>query len=201
MTVQPESRSLSDCVTPEQRSSLRARNLVEGGGDTSTKSYSMNLNFRPITADDVSTFTAWRYEPPYDIYNLPHPPQPDDFAEWLDPEIYCHGMWNQTDELIAFCTFGLDGQVPGGDYSTNALDIGMAVRPDHTGRGLGRSIAQSVIDFAQRTFDLPMLRVTIATFNQRAMAVWTGNDFEPKETFRSTTSNPREFQIFERTIK
>jgi len=159
------------------------------------------INFHPVTADNVRTFTAWRYEPPYDIYNLPHPPKSDDLAEWLDPEIHCHGMWTQADDLIAFCTFGLDGQVPGGDYGTDALDIGMAVRPDHTGRGLGRSIAASVIDFAQCTFDPPMLRVTIATFNQRAMAVWLGYSFEPRETFLSTTSTSREFQIFERIEK
>lgn len=160
----------------------------------------MKLDLRPFTIDDIWIFTKWRYEPPYEIYHFPHPPKPEEIEEWLDPQIAGHGMWNNAGEMVAFCTFGLDGQVSGGDYSAAALDIGMGVRPDHTGRGLGRSVAQSVIDFAQRTFDPPMLRVTIATFNQRAMRVWLGHGFEPKETFTSNY-NQREFQIFESRIK
>lgn len=155
----------------------------------------MQLIFCPFTADDVREFTQWRYDPPYDIYNFPHPPTPADLAEWLDPNIAGHAMRNARDEMIGFCTFGLDGQVPGGDYSADALDIGMGIRPDHTGGRLGKTFAQAVIDFAQQKFDPPVFRVTIATFNGRAVKVWTKCGFEPREKFMAKGTQ-REFQIF-----
>lgn len=155
----------------------------------------MQVQFHPLTAGDVREFAHWRYDPPYDIYNFTHPTTPEDVAEWLDPTIAGHAMRNKRDEMIGFCTFGLDGQVPGGDYEANALDIGLGIRPDHTGGGLGKMFARAVIDFAQQKFDPPMLRVTIAAFNGRAIKVWTGCGFEAREKFLATGTQ-REFQIF-----
>jgi RimJ/RimL family protein N-acetyltransferase len=75
--------------------------------------------------------------------------------------------------------------VPGGDYSTPALDIGLGVRPDLTGRGLGFDYVNAVIDFAYRTYTPDRLRVTIAAFNARARRVWERAGFELIGKFQS----------------
>jgi RimJ/RimL family protein N-acetyltransferase len=75
--------------------------------------------------------------------------------------------------------------VSGGDYRSAALDIGMGVRPDLTGRGTGASFAAAVIDFALKSFVPPALRVTVAAFNLRAQRVWIKNGFQATQSFVS----------------
>jgi GNAT superfamily N-acetyltransferase len=101
--------------------------------------------------------------------------------------------------VTAVVSYGLDGQVSGGDYSAEALDIGLAVRPDLTGRGLGDSFVEAAISFAQHTFQPSHLRVTIADFNQRARRVWEKQGFQPVSAFASSTTD-MPFTIFIRRM-
>ncbi len=126
---------------------------------------------------------AWRYEPPYHIYNIPGEADEETVAFFTDPE---NGYWRVDDEqgkLAAFCCFGEDGRVPGGDYRTPALDIGLGIHPDRTGKGQGGMFVAAVCDFAQRSFKPPALRVTIAEWNKRAQRVWQRAGFESDGRF------------------
>lgn len=135
----------------------------------------MNITFDPVRTCDVHEMTRWTYDPPYDVYHLSHPPHEAAVAYWLDPTNGVHAIFAAVGGLVGYmvgyCTFGVDEQVPGGNYSADALDLGLARRPDQTGRGLGAVFAECVIDVAQRTYAPPLLRVTIATFNERAQRV------------------------------
>ncbi len=42
--------------------------------------------------------------------------------------------------MVGFCSFGVDGRVPGGDYPDGPLDVGMGMRPDLTAAAWGRGI-------------------------------------------------------------
>lgn len=139
----------------------------------------------PINAAQVQAFLRWRYEPPYEVYNFDADADDSSPDYFLDPAIACHALLDETGEMVGFCTFGKDGQVPGGDYSADALDIGMGMRPDLTGQGHGAAFRDAVIDFALHTFAPTMLRVTIANFNERAKRVWEGAGFEAVQRFRS----------------
>ena len=158
----------------------------------------MNLSFQPIRACDVHEMTRWTYAPPYDVYNLSHPPDASDIEYWLDPKKRVHAICEESVGLIGYCSFGVDRQVPGGDYRADALDIGMAIRPDRTGHGGGVAFAQGVIDVARTTYAPPtgraLLRVTIARFNQRAQRVWQRCGFEAVDSF-TATHNDRVFDI------
>lgn len=161
----------------------------------------MQLRFRPLTASDVQVFATWRYDPPYDIYNIVV--STDELQNligyYTDPacQAYAIDDHESQDGLVAFCSFGADAQVPGGDYSKVALDIGMGVRPDLTGHGLGHAFALAVIQLAERTFAPTHLRVTIAAFNIRAQRVWAKLGFEPVQTFASSY-NAMPFIIYAR---
>lgn len=165
----------------------------------------MNLTFRPLTAVDLPHLLTWQYEPPYDIYSLGNG-RVDTAAlaeaseYFLDP-VYCfYSIINvTTGELAAVVSYGLDGQVSGGDYSEEAVDIGMAVRPDLTGRGLGSEFAGVSILFARQTFRPARLRVTIADFNLRARRVWEKHRFQPVQSFISSANNLA-FTIFIRAL-
>ena len=111
-----------------------------------------------------------------------------------------NGYWAMVDEwgdLAAFCCFGLDAQVPGGDYGMPALDIGLGVRPDLTGQGNGSRYVSAVLGFAQRTSEQESLRVTVAEFNERARRVWQEAGFSPVQRFERQQDN-RPFVILVR---
>ena len=147
------------------------------------------LKFQPLTAEHVAEILKWRYEPPYDLYNMGEGTEdPVTLIEAIDyftqPEYHFQAMLRQPGgELAAFCSFGLDGRVSGGDYSLPAVDIGMGVHPANTGRGLGVIFAGAAIDFARQNFPEPRLRVTIAEFNRRAQKVWERHGFVPVQRF------------------
>lgn len=153
----------------------------------------------------VQEILAWRYEPPYDLYNLgTGTADPIELTEAIDyflqPQYHFQAVLRQpAAELIAFCSFGADGQVAGGDYTAEAVDIGMGVRPDLTGRGLGGMFAGVAIDYACKTFAPPRLRVTIAAFNHRAQKVWRRHGFAQVQQFHSHYGK-RPFIIFARDI-
>lgn len=161
------------------------------------------LQFCPLAAKHVSQILTWRYEPPYDIYNMGHGTTdpmvlPEAMDYFLQPQYHFQAVLRQPDaELAAFCSFGMDGQVAGGDYTAEAVDIGMGVRPDLTGHGLGGMFAGVAIDYACKTFAPHRLRVTIAAFNHRAQKVWRRHGFEQVQQFHSHFGN-RPFIIFAR---
>ena len=144
----------------------------------------MSFTFRPLDESSARMTVGWQYEPPYDIYNLA-PSDPEEVLLYLlDPQNAFYGIYGLLGNLEGYCSFGADGQVPGGDYSIPALDIGLGIRPDLTGRGHGSDYVNAVIDFASRTYQPDRLRVTIAAFNARARRVWEKAGFQVMQIFR-----------------
>jgi RimJ/RimL family protein N-acetyltransferase len=137
--------------------------------------------------------SRWRYPPPYNIYNLAE--SEDAVAYAINPQNNFYAMEDEMGRLVGFCSFGQDGQVPGGDYHLEALDIGLGIRPDLTGRGQGIDYIKSVLDFARELFDPPRFRVTIAAFNRRAQNVWKKAGFRPVGRFQHEESG-RKFVVF-----
>ena len=152
----------------------------------------MKLNLYPLDESAAHEIVRWRYETPYNIYNIEDTEKSIRYA--LDRQNNFFAMRNENNELVGFCSFGQDGQVPGGDYAEDALDIGMGIRPDLTGHGLGSEFVTAVLGFARKEFSPQNFRVTIAAFNQRAQRVWKKNGFKQFQTFIHKTSS-REFII------
>ena len=97
-------------------------------------------------------YLDWHYEAPYDIYNLNVTDVLDavSFYLWADSGYFA--VRSQEDALIGFCCFGYEGQVPGGDYSQDALDVGIGMRPELTGQGLGYAFVGAVLAYAEQTY-------------------------------------------------
>ncbi len=92
------------------------------------------------------------------------------------PDVHCNTLLKGND-VVGYCTFGEDGQVPGGNYDGAGLDIGLGIKPTRTGSGRGHHYAAAVIDHASTAFEFRQLRVTIATGNKRAVRVWSSAGF------------------------
>jgi len=149
----------------------------------------MAFTFRPLNENNAQTILHWHYEAPYDIYNLESSDSENILRYLLDPQNAFHAIYGQQGHLEAYCSFGPDGQVSGGDYSTPALDIGLGVRPDLTGQGRGSEYVNAVIDFALHTYRPDRLRVTIAAFNRRALRVWEKAGFQVMQIFQGGWAN------------
>jgi [ribosomal protein S18]-alanine N-acetyltransferase len=109
----------------------------------------------------------------------------------LDPVNNFRAILDATGALVGFCSYGVDGQVPGGDYRVNALDIGMGIRPDKTGRGHGTAYARAVVQYGVEHYGASKARVTIAHLNLRARRVWENLGFRLVSEFVRVGSDRR----------
>jgi len=123
---------------------------------------------------------GWLYAPPYDFYDaIPDDP---DLADLLSADFRRGRYFEVTDEtgdLIGFFEF---------KHEVTPLEIGLGLRPDLTGRGLGLSFVQAGMTFAKQEFRATALSLSVATFNIRAITVYERAGFRPVETYLHHTS-------------
>ena len=124
------------------------------------------LRVAPLTRAHAEALGTWRYPPPYDVYDLAD----GDPEALLDPATGMHALL-AGEELVGFRSFGPDGRVRGWAYDDRALDTGGGLRPDLTGRGvgLGRAAIAAGLAFGRERFAPAAFRVTVVSFNVRAL--------------------------------
>ena len=144
----------------------------------------MEIEYRPVDEKSAREFLGWQYEPPYDIYNCPLGELDVAIEYNIDPGNNVYAMLDQNGELVGYCSYGKDAQIPGGDYSEGALDIGLMIKPALTGRGLGAAFVNEVIRNGIEEYTPKKLRVTVAAFNHRAIRVWQKNGFQQAQPFK-----------------
>ena len=124
----------------------------------------MRWTSRPMTLEDAQAIAAWRYAPPLDVYDNPE-------ADELRAEGYYAAFLD--DERIGFFCVGLGAKIPGASeiYAAHPedMDLGLGLRPDCVGKGLGLSLVEYALDFIGR--DHPV-RMAVLTWNLRARRVY-----------------------------
>ena len=141
------------------------------------------LMIRPMGDVEAEAIVGWRYDPPYDVYGIGEP-DPDAVRSLLLPENAYYAIL-QHDDLIGFCCYGHEAQVPGGDYREAALDVGIGLRPDLTGQGLGGQILAAVLDVGRQLFGAQRFRATIAAWNRRSIRIFEKLGFKQTATFHA----------------
>jgi [ribosomal protein S18]-alanine N-acetyltransferase len=76
------------------------------------------------------------------------------------------------------------------------IEIGLGLRPDLTGRGLGGSFLVAGIDFARERFGPETFVLSVATFNERAIKVYERAGFAPVRVYMHRTAD-REWEFLE----
>ena len=150
------------------------------------------IRIAAMTAGYAAEILSWRYPAPYDYYDVTDV----DVGYYLDP---ANGFFAvlADGEFIGFRSFGPDGQVPGGTYDDSALDTGGGLRPELIGRGLGRTVVAAGLEFGRQRFAPDVFRVTVASFNSRALRVVTSLGFRPTQSFAASMDG-RRFEILVR---
>ena len=143
-----------------------------------------SLSVIPMRACDVPDILSWCYAPPYDFYDPPPHPNVELYTrEFLNPALAFHVVLSEVGELIGFCSYGIDGQVPGGDYSDDALDVGLGMRPELTGQGQGGAFLTAVLSHALSKWSPNQFRLTVAGFNHRARKLYERFGFRFRSEF------------------
>ena len=114
--------------------------------------FGVRLTFQPLEQEHALAILNWRYLPPFDYYNFDADSFQEDLHYLLDSKNAFFAILNLQEEPEGYCSFGVDGQVPGGHYNTEALDIGMGIRPDLTGQGRGKQYAQAVVNYGANRY-------------------------------------------------
>jgi [ribosomal protein S18]-alanine N-acetyltransferase len=147
----------------------------------------LRFSLTPITRADARAISRWRYDGPYAVYNG----NPASVASLLEPRYLYHSVHDDHAELVGYFCYGEDARVSAGKRlglyeREDELDIGLGMRPDLTGQGFGEEFVHAGLQFAKATYDPRAFRLTVATFNRRAIRVYERAGFEPVETFGDT---------------
>ncbi len=166
------------------------------------------LRFTPLEEADVEEILRWRYTGELSVYGfdtLDPVARAEEKRDLLDPANQYHAARSVTGELVGFWCFGSDAQVPGGDYSQSALDVGLGLRPDLVGQGLGLPFLNAILNFAREALSPARFRMTVAAFNQRAIRVYERAGFQTFARFERRTPDGQgsgaEFQVMVREVQ
>ncbi len=157
----------------------------------------MQFTFTPMDEADARSIRRWRYEEPYAVYNAAD--ACDDVSEQLDRRSPYYSVRDGRGDLVGFFNFGSSAYVwdqaePGLFGDDRSLAIGLGLRPDLTGRGLGYGFVVAGLDFAREQFAPRSFRFYVLTFNERAIRVYERAGFGRVRVFaQRNAQGTREF--------
>lgn len=150
---------------------------------------------QPMTGEDARAIAAWHYDGTYAFYDADQ--DPEDLADLLNPASWTDGYiaaYGQAGELVGFFSFNREDS---GDEG-GTVTVGLGLRPDLTGRGLGLVFLEAGLEYARRRYHPRTFRLFVATFNQRGIRVYERAGFIAVRTFLNRT-NGSEYEFLEMT--
>ena len=122
----------------------------------------------------------WHYEPPWDFYDMAS--DPADAAEMRDPAKAEHyrAVLGDDGALDAFWYF---------DWHDSVVEVGIGLRPDLTGRGLGESFLNAQLEYASQQWHPGLFRLFVAAWNERAIRLYE------RLGFREVARETRHFEL------
>lgn len=124
----------------------------------------MNFQFFMMTQSDAEQIALWHYDGEFSFYDMEN--DPDDLRELLSPDERADSYWSAYSDgvLTGFVCIQPNG---------STAEIGLGLRPDLTGKGLGSSFLQAIEQLTQCLFPaVSELSLAVAAFNLRAQKVY-----------------------------
>ncbi len=150
------------------------------------------MDIHKLTEEEANEINTWTYEEPYNLYSFSG--EKEVMEELLDGTYY--GCCDDQGDLIGYFCFGANAQVPGGRDAhlyggrdahlyggEDVIDIGLGMKPALTGKGMGKEFFQAGIAFATKEFNAKMFRLSVATFNTRAITLYKNIGFKQGPIF------------------
>ena len=114
----------------------------------------MQFTFRLMDEADVRAVQTWRYSGEYAVYNFS---ADDDPAELLDRRSPYYAAQDERGKLVGFFCFGTSAAITGspepGVYGPDrSVLIGLGLRPNLTGQGVGLALVNAGLAFGREQF-------------------------------------------------
>jgi [ribosomal protein S18]-alanine N-acetyltransferase len=146
----------------------------------------MNWTITKLTEEFAREILQWQYESPYVLYN--NELNDEGLKELLDGTYLA--VVDENNQLTGYYCTGKNALVPAGmeygAYTENMIDIGLGLKPELTGVGRGRSFFTFILQNIERAnIECLPLRLTVASFNQRAIKLYENVGFITQQSFES----------------
>lgn len=144
----------------------------------------------PMNEQHAEEVCRWRYKPPYDVYNN----EPWETLKRLEIEF---GDPKLRKEQYAAIIDEHDGELVG--YAqffpiVGVTRLGLAMRPDLCGDGIGPSFVRLLVEEARRRKPQDEIDLEVLIWNIRARRAYEKADFKLTDTYeRRTPDGPRQF--------
>ena len=142
----------------------------------------MDLAVLPFTEQEAAAMCSWHYPAPYNVYDCP---------DWKTVHLQNWAMINAElrqkefyavyaqEEFVGF--FRLRQQ-------EESILIGLGLRPDCCGQGMGKQLLALVLNTAQTRFPSISLQMEVRSFNQRAIRCYEQAGFRVVQKYRRKTA-------------
>lgn len=145
----------------------------------------MRIEFRKPTKEDGQSIATWRYEGIYSFYNNDKTEAKKQWALNIHKEEYAFVMYDEENQLMGNCSF---------DYEDDQYMLGVQMRPDLTGKGMGVEIVKAILEFGKEKYNFDNIELLVAKFNERAIKVYEKLGFEKVDEFMlHVNSEDKEF--------
>lgn len=141
----------------------------------------MQFSIRPFTSADADAVASWRYPPPYGAYDASEDPSFEegirDPARWGEFDFAVDDA--ETGELVGFLELtAIEEQ--------RLVEIGLGLRPDLTGRGLGPDYIGTAMAFARERWHPSTFALDVFPWNERAIRAYERAGFARGEVYVRT---------------
>ncbi|MDH4112733.1 MAG: GNAT family N-acetyltransferase [Actinomycetota bacterium] len=140
----------------------------------------MRFRIRSFTALDADDVAGWRYPAPYDAYDATEDSSMDD--EMRDPRRWGESWFAaddaQTGRLAGFLEFAV---IRTEDVAE--VKIGLGLRPDLTGHGVGTSFVEEALAFARSRWAPESFALDVFPWNERAIRCYERAGFVRGEVY------------------
>lgn len=131
----------------------------------------MRFSLKPMEEREAVEISEWHYNPPYTFYDfasdLEDAKEFLDFKNWPDDKYF--SVLDKSGELVGFFEM---------NHHSGYIEIGLGMRPDMTGNGLGLTFVETGIDFIVEKFKAGTIKLKVASFNERAIKVYERAGFK-----------------------
>lgn len=145
------------------------------------KGEKMTYQFRIMTQEEAEYIAFnWHYNGEYSFYDMES--DKADLEKFLNPETRANSMLtvSNNNELIGFFSVY--------KVADKTLDIGLGMKPDFTGRGKGLEFLKEGLDYILSEYNPDKITLSVATFNQRAIKVYSKMGFRDIDTYIQDTN-------------
>ena len=124
----------------------------------------------------------WKYQGVYEFYNMTS--DSEDYEELMTPSLRKDNYFQVMKGNTLFGFFVIEKALDSDDI----VDIGLGIKPELTGNGLGQAFLLEILDYIRKNISVKTVRLGVASFNERAKKVYEKAGFVQTKIYDQPTN-------------